>query len=166
MGLGNGSIEFRAPTSVSKADVEFLAGAVNNFGNFAATQSLGRLGDITQLNYQWRRDSTSTAARHFHPMFRLLVDADGNWGTANDRGGLVFERVYNGGGVVNNAWIAENLLAYQGGVGPNLWSFDAGMATVFGGSSRNLTAWRNGFSGSTISSKSAVIGFSIGVGSG
>lgn len=166
MGLGNGSIEFRAPTNSSKADVELLAGAINNFGNFAATQSLGRLGEITQLTYHWRRDSSSTAAGHFHPVIRLLIDADGNLATTNDRGGLVFERVYNGGGVVNNTWVAENLFAYQGGNGPNLWSFGAGMSTAFGGYNRNLAAWRNGFSGSTISSNSAVIGISIGVGSG
>lgn len=149
----------------SKADIEFLAGGTSIGGNFVATAALGRLGDLASLSYEWYRDSASTAASHLHPVVRILVDADGDLGTIGDRGGLVFERIYNALPVVDNQWTPDSV-----GQTTKLWSFGAGMTFAFGGYDKTLAQWIAGFveggQSSTLSANSLVLGFSMGVGSG
>lgn len=166
---GNGSARLQTtvgPTgSSSKADIELLAGGTNLGGNFYAGSSLGTLGQLSGLSYEWYRASGGTADQHLMVAGRILIDADGNLATTNDRGGLVFETVYNGGStstpVATDSWVNESITANT-----FLWNFGGGMATATGGYNKSLSDWVNGFSGSTVSGNSAILGFSFGVGSG
>lgn len=155
---GNGSARMGGPNN-AKSDIEYLAGPFNLGGNFFATGSLGRLGDLGALSYEWYRSSTSTATAHLHPAMRILVDADGNLNTTGDRGGLVFERVYNSLAVADDVWTADTI-----GMNSNLWSFSAGMSTAQLGYNVTLSQWIAG--AGTISGNSAILGFSMGIGSG
>lgn len=149
----------------SKADFELLATGTDVGGNYYAASSFGTLGSLTSLKYEWYRDSVSTNSTGQHAVIRILVDADGNLGTTGDRGGLVFERAYNGGGAVpTNTWVSENLFAYGAGSGANLWTFGAGMAFAANGYGVDLTDWKSGTG--TIGAGSLILGFSMGVGSG
>ncbi|HAY13024.1 MAG TPA: hypothetical protein PLB31_08225 [Fimbriimonadaceae bacterium] len=149
----------------SKADIEFLAGGVNVGGNFFANGTLGTLGNLSSVSYEWYRDSASTNSGVQHPALRILIDADGNLATTSDRGGLVYETVYNGGTVGVNTWTPGGITATT-----NVWNFGFGLGSEFGGFNRTLSDWINGFTvGSTasnLSANSAVLGFSMGVGSG
>lgn len=160
---GNGSAHLSTAASGSKADIELLPNAAADFlGNWStgAGASLGRLGDLTALSYEWYRDSSSANNAGQHPVIRLLVET-----ASGARGGLVFERAYNGGGAVpTDAWIFEDVMAYNGGDGANLWSFQAGMVNFEFGYSNSVTDWINGVG--TINADTLVIGISMGVGSG
>ncbi len=161
---GNGSAFLGGTQDSSKADIELLPGGFNFGGNFVSTGSLGTLGALNSLSYEWYRDSSSTARADLHPVIRLLIDADGNLNTTNDRGGLVFERAYNGGGVVTNQWVTENIFSYNSGAGANMWTFGAGMSFAQLGYGVTLSGWQAG--AGTISGSSAIIGISLGIGSG
>lgn len=150
----------------SKADIEYLASAVAVSGNYFSSASLGTLGSLVGLSYDWYRDSASTANANQHAVIRILVDADGNLATTGDRGGLVFEQVYNGSpvSVATDTWVTDDIFSYNSGNGAKLWSFGAGMAFAEFGYGNTLNDWKNGVG--TINSNSAVLGFSAGVGSG
>ncbi len=167
---GNGSAyletQFGPGGNSSKADVEYLAGGTNVFSNFVATGVLGRLGDLTSLSYEWYRDAVSTNSAVQHPVIRILLDADGDLSTTGDRGGLVFERAYNGGVVPTNTWVFDDIFAYNGGLGANVWNFGLGLGFAFGGYNNSLSNWTNGLVSSSVNADSAVLGFSLGVGSG
>lgn len=166
---GNGSARLQTTLgpsgSSSKADFEYLATGTNLAGNFYAGSSLGTLNQLSSLSYEWVRASGGTANQHLMVAGRILIDADGNLATTNDRGGLVYETVYNGGStstpVPTDTWVSENITANT-----FLWNFGGGMSTATGGYNKSLTDWVTGFSGSTISGNSAILGFSFGVGSG
>lgn len=151
----------------SKADIEYLVNATDVNGNYYSTNSLGTLQQLTQLSYEWFRDSSSSATSNLHPVVRILVDADGNLATTTDRGGLVFERSYNGGGAApTDAWTAESVTLTT-----NLWSFGANQAFAFAGYNNTLSDWisgtvSDGANASTINRSSLILGFSMGVGSG
>lgn len=165
---GNGSAYMETTVgpggASSKADIELLAGGVDFGGNFYAGGSMGRLGDLTTLSYEWYRDSASSNSAVQHPVVRLLVDADGDLGTTDDRGGLVFEQAYNGSVVPVDTWVSEDVFAYNAGSGANLWTFGAGMAFAEEGYGVTLNSWQAGLN--TISGDSAIVGISMGVGSG
>lgn len=172
-GNGSGYLEtkFGPGGSSSKADIELLANGVGFGGNFFAGGSLGKLGDLTALSYEWYRDSVSTNSNVQHAVVRILIDADGNLNTTGDRGGLVFERAYNGGGAVpTDQWVSEDIFAYNSGAGAYLWNFGLGVGSEFGGYNKTLDDWLNGFTvgsvSSPLSANSAILGFSMGVGSG
>ena len=149
----------------SKADFEYLSGGVDVGGNYYASTSLGNLGNLSALSYEWYRDSGSTNSAAQHPALRILVDADGDLGTTGDRGGLVFEAVYNGSATATtDTWVTEDIFAYNSGDGANLWTFGAGMAFAEFGYGNSLSDWQAGVG--TVDSNSAVLGFSMGVGSG
>lgn len=159
---GNGSVSFDSPSGAAKADIEYLPGALNVFGNYASTQSLGTFGSLTSMSYDWYRDGTSTTTAHLHPVMRVLLDADGNLATLGDRGGLVFERVYNGGPAApTNTWTTETI-----GATTNLWNFGLGLGFAANINSSpyaydaTLAEWQSYLPNATI------IGFSLGVGSG
>lgn len=158
---GNGSAYVGGTQDSSKADIELLPNAVGFGGNFFSNGVLGTLGSLNSLSYEWYRDSSSTARPDLHPVIRLLIDADGNLNTTGDRGGLVFERAYNGGGAVpTNQWVAENVFLSNA----NMWTFGAGMSFAQLGYGITLSGWQAG--AGTISGSSAIIGISMGIGSG
>jgi hypothetical protein len=166
---GNGSASFIGAVgpggASSKADIELLSGGVDFGGNYYASSSFGRLGDLSALSYDWYRAGISGANDGQHPALRILVDADGDLDTINDRGGIVFERAYNGGGAVpTDTWVSEDIFAYNGGATANMWTFGAGMTFAEEGYGVDLSEWQAGLN--TIDGDSAVIGFSMGIGSG
>jgi len=157
--LGNGSVAFYAPTN-GKADIEFLAGGADVGGVYYATGSLGTLADFEGFSYDWYRDASSTVASHLHPSFRIILDADGNLGTTGDRGGIVFERVYNGVSTPTNQWVTDTFSNTT-----KLWNFGLGLGLEYnidgvGSQYDPLSAWQAGLPNATI------LGFSMGVGSG
>jgi hypothetical protein len=158
---GNGSVYFHSPSGTAKADVEYLATGVNLGGNYLAGGSLGAFANLQSFSYVWYRDGSSTVASHLHPVLRVLLDADGNLSTTGDRGGLVFERVYNGGTVPVNTWVADTINSST-----YLWNFGLGIgfaaninATPYAYDA-TLAEWQAYFPNAVI------LGFSAGVGSG
>ncbi|MCS7025883.1 MAG: PEP-CTERM sorting domain-containing protein [Bryobacteraceae bacterium] len=159
--LSSGSVFFQSPSGAAKADIEYLPNAANVFGNYVSGASLGRFSDLQSFSYSWYRSSSSTVASHLHPVMRVLLDADGNLATTGDRGGLVFERVYNSGSVAVNTWVSDTVSS-----GTYLWNFGLGLgfaaninATPFAYDA-TLAEWQAYFP------NALVIGFSAGVGSG
>lgn len=158
---GNGSVYFQSPSGSAKADVEYLANGVNLGGNYLAAGSLGAFADLESFSYSWYRDSASTTAAHLHPVLRVLLDADGNLLTTGDRGGLVFERVYNGGVVSQDTWVSDTI-----GASTYLWNFGLGIGFAANINSTpyaydaSLAEWQAYFPNAVI------LGFSAGVGSG
>ena len=157
---GNGSVSFTSPNN-GKADIEFLPGAVPVNGNYASTASLGLLSALTTMSYDWYRDSSSLATNTLHPSLRVLLDADGNLATINDRGGLVFERVYNNLTIPVDQWVSDTVSDAT-----KVWNFGLGLGNEFNINSTayaydsSLLDWKEYLPSATI------IGFSSGVGSG
>ncbi|MCC7079201.1 MAG: hypothetical protein IT530_00895 [Burkholderiales bacterium] len=158
---GNGSAAMSGPFD-SKADIEYLPGATNLGGNFYSTASLGSLSALSSMSYDWYRDSSSAAASHLHPALRVLLDADGDLNTPGDRGGLVFERIYNGGAAApTNAWQSDTVTGTT-----NVWNFGLGVVFAYdiGGDGYayddDLAAWQ------AFLPNAKIIGFSAGIGSG
>lgn len=162
---GNGSVHFEGTQgpggASSKADIEYLAGGVNLGGNFFAANTLGSFASFIGMSYDWYRDSSSTANAAQHPALRILLDADGDLATTGDRGGLVFERAYNGGGVSTDTWVTDSI-----GGGTFLWNFGLGIgneaninATAYAYDA-TLAEWQAYFP------NAAILGFSSGIGSG
>lgn len=158
----------------SKADIEYIN--FSNPGNATSPiVSMGSLGSLNSLGYEWYRGAGGAASAWQHPVLRLYVDADGNMGTTNDRGYLVFERAYNQGtgAVPTNQWITEDLFTYNSGAGANMWQVAFGVGNFdTAGNWQTLSTWQsvNGFTptpnGRTFNANSAVYGISFGVGSG
>jgi len=158
---GNGSAALSGPSN-AKADIEYLAGGTNVFGNFAATASLGKLSDLHSMQYDWYRDASSTAASHLHAALRVLIDADGDLSTLGDRGGLVFEGIYNGAGAAaTNTWVTNVISGST-----NVWNFGLGLGFAYDIGGNNyayddkLAAWQ------AYLKDAAILGFSAGIGSG
>jgi hypothetical protein len=161
---GNGSAHFASPSGAAKADIEYLAGGFNLGGNYVATGSLGAFSALSTFGYEWYRDATSTTTANLHPSMRVLLDADGDLTTTNDRGGLVFERVYNappGWIAPTNAWVAETITSST-----YLWNFGLGIGSLADINNTSypydatLAEWQAYFP------KAVILGFSLGVGSG
>lgn len=148
----------------SKADIEFLPGAVSLSGNYASTGTLGNLSDLTNMSYDWYRASGGTASANLTPVMRVLLDADGDLTTTGDRGGLVYERIYQeaaGWTASTDTWVSETINA-----GSFLWNFGLGLgfaaninATPYAYDA-TLTEWQ------TKLPNAKIIGFSLGIGSG
>lgn len=157
-----GSVWFNSPSGAGKADIEYLASAVNLFGNYYATGSLGLLSDLSSMSYSWYRDGSSTNPALQHPVLRVLVDADGNLATAGDRGGLVFEGVYNGSPTATvDTWVSNTIAANT-----FLWNFGLGL-----GSNANINSTSYAFDATlaewqTYFPNAVILGFSSGIGSG
>lgn len=163
---GNGSVALSGtagPGGAShKADIEYLPNAVNFGGNYFSNASLGSLSSLSSMSYDWYRDSSSTANANQHPALRVLLDADGNLNTTGDRGGLVFELVYNG--VVaapTDSWVSSSVTSST-----YLWNFGLGVGSEFNINATayaydaTLAEWQAYFP------NAAIIGFSSGIGSG
>lgn len=157
---GNGSVEFTTPSSSAKSDIEYLANGVNVGGNFGAAGSLGSFSLLTSFGYDWYLSSSSTTS-NLHPALRVLIDADGNLNTLGDRGGLVFERAYNGNSIPTDSWQTDTV-----GAQTFLWNFGLGLGTGFNINATpyaydaTLADWQAYFPNAVI------LGFSVGVGSG
>ena len=161
---GNGSVHFSGPAN-AKADIEFLPNAIAIGGNYNSTGSLGLLSAFSGMSYDWYRNATSANDSRQVPALRVLVDADGDLTTTRDRGGLVFERVYNEGAdsspAPTNGWITDVI-----GASSFVWNFGLGIATASdinrSGYSydETLAQWKAYFPNAVI------IGFSSGIGSG
>ncbi|MBL8384045.1 MAG: PEP-CTERM sorting domain-containing protein [Burkholderiales bacterium] len=164
---GNGSANLTTTIgpggASSKADIEYLANAVQFNGNWFANGSLGSFSALTGMQYDWYRNSSSTNNSDQHPAMRVLLDLDGNLATTGDRGGLVFERAYNVGGVVpTDTWVTESI-----GATSKLWNFGLGLGTEFdidgdGTPYDTLAEWQ----ASGRMANAVILGFSVGVGSG
>lgn len=100
--------------------------------------------------------------RHLHFCKKKhAVDSDGNLGTIDDRGGLVFERAYNSLTTTVDAWLFEMITDST-----YLWNF----GTLLG-SGANINASPYAYDATLAEWKSffpnaAIIGFSSGIGSG
>ncbi|MCU0983990.1 MAG: PEP-CTERM sorting domain-containing protein [Acetobacteraceae bacterium] len=159
---GNGSVSFASPNGAGKADVEFLASPVQFGGNFFAVGSIGAFSSFSGMSYDWYRDGASTNPAAQHPALRILLDLDGNLGTTSDRGGLVFERVYNGAPTPLNQWVSDTVTADT-----KLWNFGLGLGFEFdidgdGTPYDTLAEWQ----ASGRLQNAVILGFSAGVGSG
>lgn len=159
---GNGSVYFNSPSGSGKADIAFLAGGVNVSGNYYASGSLGLFSDLGSFSYSWYRDSSSTVASNLHPALRVLLDADGNLATITDRGGLVFELAYNGGGTVPvDTWVTNTVSSST-----YLWNYGLGIGFAANINASpyaydaTLAEWQAYFPNAVI------LGFNAGVGSG
>jgi hypothetical protein len=158
---GNASMfmELGAPNASNsgKADAEYYP-----------TAGFGRLADLGAISYEWYRDAASSASAWLHPVYRLVVDADGNLSTTNDIGYLIFERCYNVPGcpaVPTNTWVADSITSST-----ILWWFQIGVGaeTVY---SRTLATYQSGAytpspGFAQLGPNSLVLGISLGVGSG
>lgn len=157
---GNGSVHFQSPSGAGKADIEYLASPFSLFGNFVATGSLGAFSAFTGMSYDWYRKGASTNPDVQHPALRILLDRDGNLATTGDRGGLVFERVYNGLTTPVDQWVSDTITATT-----KLWNFGLGLGFEFdingdGSPYDPLSDWQAALPNAVI------LGFSAGVGSG
>ena len=159
---GNGSVYMRTPTGSAKADIAFLVNAVSIGGNFESTGVIAPLSQLQSVSYSWYRDSTSSVAGHLHPVLRILLDADGDLNTTSDRGGLVWESVYQlyPYTAPTNTWVTQTITdsswLWNFGLGGTLMDIDGdGYAH-----NSNLAAWKEKFPNAVI------IGFNMGLGSG
>ncbi|MCS6951084.1 MAG: PEP-CTERM sorting domain-containing protein [bacterium] len=165
---GNGSVYFNTPSGAAKADIEYLVNAVSVSGNFFSAGVIAPFSQLQSLSYRWYRDSSSTVAAHFHPVVRVLLDADGNLLTTSDRGGLVWEGVYQ---TVSSPWTpasapTNSWQSYTVTDSSYMWNFGLGIGFAANINSTpyaydaTLAEWKNYFPNAVI------IGFSMGVGSG
>jgi hypothetical protein len=158
---GTGSVSFSSPSGAAKADIEFLGSPVVFLGNYYATTSLGAFSDFTGMSYEWYRSSVSTIPAVQMPVLRILLDRDGDLSTTNDRGGLVFERAYNGGVVPVDGWTLDTITANT-----YLWNFGLGL-----GFAANINATPDAYDATlaewqAFMPNAVILGFSSGVGSG
>jgi hypothetical protein len=162
---GNGSAWFngtQGPSGPSsKSDLEYL-----NTNGLGGLVSMGTLAGINSLAYDWYKSSSSAASQH--TVLRLYVDADGNFGTANDRGYLVYERAYQtDNSVPTDQWNTDDVSA------ANLWQVWFGNGNFdTAGNWQSLSVWGSagGFTpsggGLHMDANSVVYGLSSGIGSG
>lgn len=158
---GNASAYFNTiDGSTSKADFEIF------FSNTTGKT----LGNLDSFGYDWYRSSSSTNPAIQMPAMRLYVDADGNLGTTNDTGFLIFEQTYNGATLANDTWHTTDIFNYNGaGQSADLWQRRFSPGTTIEQYDTNLQEWIAGasFSGGLVfSANSVVFGMSFGVGSG
>ena len=99
---GLGSLKFTSPGNAGKADFQ-------KTWNVPART----LGSLTDVSYDFYRDSSSTSDAHLAAALRLMFwqdNAPAGLGAEDHTGYLVWEPIYNGyGAVPANAWQAENL---------------------------------------------------------
>ena len=152
---GNGSVEMSSTDASGKADYIYTWGFVP-----------GRtLGNLSALSYDWYRDGASTAASHLQPAMRLNYDADGDAGTTDDRGYLVWEQVYNGAGpYATDSWVSSDILA------GNFWMRQFTPGHTVENYDTNLLEWINGAHpegvADVLNANSALLGIEFGIGSG
>lgn len=157
---GNGSVSFSSPSN-GKADIEYLPGAISIAGNYAPTASLGTFSSLNSMAYDWYRNGTSLAVASQQPSLRVLLDADGDLSTTGDRGGLVFERVYNNLLTPNDQWQTDTISSST-----NLWNFGLGLGFAYDVNANGYAYDSNLLDWQKFLPRATIIGFSSGVGSG
>lgn len=151
---GNGSVEMTSQGDRGKADFAFKWGYVE-----------GRtLGQLDALSYDWFRSSGGSAVAHLQPALRLWYDADGSAATTIDRGYLVWEQVYNGGGLVEEQWTTSDILTgnfwmRQHSPGKTIERYNVSLATW-------MTGARPGTPADELGAGTAILGIEFGIGSG
>jgi hypothetical protein len=156
---GNGSAYMQGTVpNTSKADMEYFFG-----GQYLSPFALSSLG---ALSYDYYRASSSTAAAHFAPSLRLMIDEDGVAG-GTDQSLLIFEPIYNGTNVVSlDQWVSNVINGSS-----NFWwrQFNPGN-TVQNPFGQQLSAYMSSAgvtsANRTINGNSVVYGLSSGIGSG
>ncbi len=147
----------------SKADYEYF---------FSSPVTLAA---VSTLSYEWYRNSASAADAHYHPALRMYFDADGNFGTTNDQGYLVYERAYNPNTnpVPTDVWVADDVANFNGaGQSANLWMVNFGNpnGSVLEVYDRDLADWTGTANPNanypSLNSGAMVYGLSFGIGSG
>jgi hypothetical protein len=151
---GNGSVEMSLTDGSGKADYAYTWGFVD-----------GRtLGNLDALSYDWFRSGSSGAASHLHPALRLAYDSDGQAGTTNDQGYLIWEQVYNGGGMVTDVWNSSDI------IGGNFWQRQFSPGNTVEDFGMSLNEWINGprpgAPADQLSANTAILGIEFGIGSG
>ncbi len=146
-----GSLEFTTNTVTPGQDKADFAHAVNG--------SLGSLINGGALSFDYYVDSASTTAAHLAPAFRLAFYDE----ATNKSGYLIWEDVYNGGGVPRDTWVSNDIL------GGNFWMRTFGPGFTVEQYGVTLADWAGGasFAGSyVLSAATRIIGVEVGVGSG
>lgn len=151
---GNGSVEMTLSNGNGKADYVYSWG-------YVAGRTLGKLD---ALSYDWLRSSGGTATAHLQPALRLSYDADGDKTTTDDRGYLVWEQVYNGGGLVEDRWTTSDIL------GGNFWMRQFSPGNTVERYDVSLAEWidgpRPGTPADRLGANTAILGIEFGIGSG
>ncbi|WP_374685977.1 DUF1565 domain-containing protein, partial [Promineifilum sp.] len=144
---GLGSLEFVSnavtPGSPSQDKVDF-----QKLWNSPAVATR-TLGNLSKVSYEFYRDSSSTTASHFVPVFRLPFYHDmpplGTVGAEDYTGYLIWEAIYNGypapGGVPADQWIAVDMTTQY------FWMFKSsgpGGSGVVQNYGVTLSDWLNG----------------------
>lgn len=153
---GNGSVEMSSTDGSGKADYAYTWGFVD-----------GRtLGNVDVVGFDWFR-APGTSASHLAPAMRLLYDADGDAGTAGDRGYLIWEQVYNGP-TAQNTWVSSDLEQQyfwqrKFSPGTTVEDFDMTLDDWAAGSTPNVP---NGTPYDLLGTSTAILGIEFGIGSG
>ena len=152
---GNGSVEMALGQKDGKADFGYSWGYV-----------AGRtLANLDALSYDWLRSAGGSAVAHLQPAVRLKYDTDGKFTAGNnDTGYLVWEQVYNGGGLVVDTWTSSDIL------GGNFWMRQLSPGNTIYNYNTDLAEWmssaRPGSPADALNANSAITGIEFGVGSG
>lgn len=171
--FGDGSLLFATDTQTNgqdKADFQLIWQQSAEVIDFP----LRTLGNVTNLNYAWFRDSSSSASSHFVPVFRLnFYDDAGTPGNVSDDvlGFLIWEGVYNGyNAPVTDSWQLVDL------TNDNFWVYVTQSAQGSGTIQNfnvSLADWINnspqgqpGDPQISLSANTYIIGATLGVGSG
>jgi hypothetical protein len=167
----DGEISIRqAPLGGPDSDALFLDtdngnGRLRLNVNFDSDNQI-KLGDLDTLNFDYFIQSSSQ--NNQIPVVRLLIDADGDLNTTNDRGELVFEWAYQGfGSTTQGSWqnadlVGGDWVAWQRSFGQNRDQIS---------NMTEFSDWSdaNGFTptgGLNFNANSLVLGWSVAVGSG
>jgi len=152
---GNGSVLMTSGDSSGKTTWQYFP-----------TGGLGPLSSFTSATYDWYRTAASTTAAHFHPVFRIRVDNDGNLATTNDQSWLVFEHGAVGPYTApTNTWVTDTI---DGST--RMWVWQAGAAN-----SQNPVTTMAQFAAGTyvpeaggfaIPATATIVGIQVGTGSG
>ena len=171
--FGDGSLMFFTDTQTAgqdKADYHLVWQTSTGTIDFPQRT----LGNLSALNYAWFRDSASTTADHFIPVFRLyFYDDGGTPGNASDDvlGLLIWEGVYNGLGTpAEDSW---QIMDVFDGVFWVYVSQSAQGSGVIQNFSATLNDWINGNPQGqpgdpqiNLSANTNIFGVNVGVGSG
>ena len=147
---GNGSLMQSTTSGAGKAVAYFDTGS-----------SLGTLSEFASgiVNFDFYRDSSSTAQEHLAPAFELGVDADGD-GTKDCS--LKWEATYNGyGSITEDSWYITDNIADE-----YWWMWNGAVIKDF---DVTLSDWANGhkFDSSTLLDGSAsILWCNVSIGSG
>ena len=152
---GGGSLQFSTTGGGDKAD----------FTDTWGIKASRTLGSLTNLSYQFYRDSSSTTSAWLAPAFRLsYFDAQ-----RNESGYLIYEPVYNGyptsgPGVPTDAFISIDM------TGANFWMRAFSPGRTIDAYDVTLAQWAAGAkpaaNADVLSASTYIYGIEVGVGSG